>query len=75
MLRELIVRLQQKLNTFTQYYTGDVMITLFQTIVKWFEPSGAGELERYINSRNPQDTGDIDKLIQEFSYKKRGGWL
>ena len=51
------------------------MITLFQTIIKWFEPSGAGELERYINSRNPQDTNDIDKLIQEFSYKKRGGWL
>ena len=51
------------------------MITLFQTIIKWFEPSGSGELERYINSRNPQDTNDIDKLIQEFSYKKRGGWL
>jgi hypothetical protein len=51
------------------------MITLFSRIIKWFEPSMQSELEQYICIRNPQSAGDLDKLIQEFSYKKQGGWL
>ena len=51
------------------------MITLFNRIIKWFEPSQQSELEHYIQLRAPQTAGDLDKLIQEFSYKKQGGWL
>lgn len=51
------------------------MITLFNRIIKWFEPSQKSELEQYILARAPQHAGDLEKLIQEYSYKKQGGWL
>jgi hypothetical protein len=51
------------------------MITLFNQIIKWFEPSQQSELERYIQTRGPQSAGELDKLINEYSYKKQGGWL
>ena len=51
------------------------MLALFKRIIKWFESSQQSELERYIQTRGPKSTGDLDKLIQEYSYKKQGGWL
>jgi len=51
------------------------MLTLFNRIIGWFTPTQQSELERYIQARPPQTAGDLDKLIQEFSYKKQQGWL
>jgi hypothetical protein len=31
------------------------------------------ELEKYINSRNPQDAGDIERLTYEF-HRKQSNW-
>jgi len=51
------------------------MPTLFNRIIHWFTSSHQSDLEHFIQQRHPQTAGDLDKLIQEFSYKKQGGWL
>jgi len=51
------------------------MSALFNRIIQWFAPASTSELEQFIQRRQPQTAGDLDKLIQEFSYKKQGGWL
>ena len=51
------------------------MITLFNRIIKWFEPSQQTDVERFIQARNPQHPGDIDRLLYEYNYRQHGGWL
>ena len=50
-------------------------MSFISKIIQWFEPNRQSELERYIQARAPQHAGDLDKLINEFSYKKQGGWI
>lgn len=51
------------------------MLSLFTRILHWFEPSLHNELEQYIQTRNPQTAGELDHIIQEFSYKKQRGCI
>ena len=51
------------------------MITLFKRIIKWFEPSQQSDVEHFIQARNPQHPGDIDRLLYEYNYRQQGGGL
>ena len=51
------------------------MLALFNRVINWLTPSTHSDLEHFIQLRQPKTAGDLDKLIQEFSYKKQGGWL
>lgn len=51
------------------------MLVLFNRILNWLTPESQSDLESFIQLRQPKTAGDLDKLIQEFSYKKQGGWL
>lgn len=55
-----------------------------QSLISWFKqlaenfnrPQTYGsELEAYITSRNPQDAGEVDRLMREFDIKNSGGFL
>ena len=51
------------------------MLALFNQLIHWLAPSTQSELENFIQLKQPKTAGELDKLIQEFSYKKKGGWL
>lgn len=55
-----------------------------QSLTGWFKqlaeqfgkPQTYGsELEAYITSRNPQDAGEVDRLMREFDIKNSGGFV
>jgi len=49
------------------------MLAFFERIVKFF--SHQSELDRYIQSHNPQNAGDVERIVQEYTYKQMRGWL
>lgn len=48
------------------------MLRFLQRIFKF---DSSSDLERYINSKNPQTPADIDHLMRLWSYKNQGSWL
>jgi hypothetical protein len=49
------------------------MLAFFEQIVKLF--SHQHDLDVYIKDRNPKSAGDVERLIQEYTYKQMRGWL
>jgi hypothetical protein len=55
-----------------------------QSLISWFKQLAeqfgktqtyGSELESYITSRNPQDAGEVDRLMREFDIKNSGGFV
>ncbi len=52
------------------------MSQLYAIFRKLFTDRTYGEsLEHYINSRNPQNSADIEHLERQWQYKSGGQWL
>ncbi len=49
------------------------MLAFFERIVKSF--TNQSELDQYITERNPKDAADVERLVQEYTYKNMRGWL
>ena len=43
---------------------------MFKNILNWFLDSQMSQIERYISSQQPKSPADIDRLINEFNYKR-----
>lgn len=48
---------------------------MFKKIIEWFANKQMNEIDRYISSRNPTCTADIDRIINEFNYKRSLHWF
>lgn len=48
------------------------MLALFERIVKSF--SYQNELDQYIQARNPKNAADVERIVQEYTYKQMRGW-
>lgn len=49
------------------------MLAFFERLVKSF--SYQSELDQYISERNPKNAAEVERLVQEFTYKNMKGWL
>lgn len=49
------------------------MLAFFEPIVKSFYYQT--ELERWIISKDPKDSADIERLIKEYNYNTTRAWL
>lgn len=43
---------------------------MFKNIFNWFLDSQMSQIEKYISSQQPTSPADIDRLINEFNYKR-----
>lgn len=48
------------------------MLAFFERIVKSF--SYQNELDQYIQARNPKNASDVERIVQEYTYKNMRGW-
>ena len=48
------------------------MLAFFERIVKSF--SHQNELDQFIQSRNPKNAADVERLVQEYTYRQMRGW-
>jgi hypothetical protein len=54
------------------YNTHHTMIKKLKTAIhKWLTPSYQSELDRYISSKNPQTTEDVEFAIKQFDERNR----
>jgi len=44
-------------------------------IIQWFANKQMNEIDQYISSRNPKSPADIDRIINEFNYKRSLHWF
>lgn len=44
---------------------------MFSKMIEWFTRPQMQEIEKYISAHNPTSPEDVDKLINEFNYKRR----
>jgi hypothetical protein len=51
------------------------MLAFFERMVKSFSITQYSEIDEYIRSRNPKSAADVEKFIQEYTYKKMRGSL
>jgi hypothetical protein len=50
------------------------MLAFFERIVKSFSTTHYNELDAYISERHPKSAADVEKILQEYTYKQmRGG--
>lgn len=48
---------------------------ILQKILQWFTDRQINEIEQYITSHNPKNAADVDKLINDFNYKRHLNWF
>jgi hypothetical protein len=48
---------------------GAFLLTLFTFIGNFFTETYGSDLEKYIVSNNPQHTGDVERLTQEYNQR------
>jgi hypothetical protein len=48
------------------------MLALFERIVKSF--SYQSELDQYIQARNPKNAADVERIVQEYTYRQMRDW-
>jgi hypothetical protein len=51
------------------------MLALFERIVKSFSTTYYSEVDAYIAARNPKSAADVEKILQEYTYKQMQGWM
>ena len=50
------------------------MLAFFERLVKSFSATYSNELDEYIAARHPKSAADVEKILQEYTYKQmRGG--
>ena len=49
------------------------MLAFFEQILNYF--SYQSDLDEYIKSRNPKNAADVERIVQEYTYKNMRGWL
>jgi hypothetical protein len=48
---------------------------MFKWLTDFLQSNYGSELEQYILSKYPQNTGDVDRLTLEFNRKVEASWL
>ena len=48
------------------------MLAFFERIVKSL--SHQSELDQFIQARNPKNAADVERLVQEYTYKQTKEW-
>lgn len=48
---------------------------MLQFLQRIFKLDKRSDLERFIESKNPQNPADVEYLMRMWGYKNQGGWL
>jgi hypothetical protein len=50
-----------------------VFTCIIHKIMDFFQPDYTSDLEKYIESRKPTDAVDLERIMFEYSLKRKGG--
>lgn len=57
-------------------YISNKMLSLLERLAEMFPKQHyQSELERYVNSRFPQNAADVEHFTKEFEYRKQGNLI
>jgi hypothetical protein len=48
---------------------------MFTKLFQWFTEAQISDIEQYITSQNPKSPADIDRIINDFNYKRQLNWF
>ena len=43
-------------------------------LIQWFTRSHMSDIDKYITAQNPKSPADVDRLLNEFNYKRSVNW-
>ncbi len=50
------------------------MLDLLKKMIQSLTGSYQNELDQYIKERNPKNAADVERIVQEYTYRQMRGW-
>lgn len=50
------------------------MLDLLKKMIQSLTGSYQSELDQYIKERNPKNAADVERIVQEYTYRQMRGW-